>query len=177
MPAKPGPTPWWDYKCQNAYEWKQKTFVDRSTRPDRYTKAVHWNKKAQKKAYRKYQAKVKKKLASMTNCDRNFWNLTKEIAGLDTSKGSATPSVDDLADHFAEKMSNGKGVTEDNFKPTNGFQVKMTGFKIRFKRVKRVLSHLDPSKSANGVGNLFLRECAVELAPAMTKLFKYIVTS
>lgn len=45
----------------------------------------------------------------------------------------------------------------------------MTGFKIRFKRVKRVLSQLDTSKSANGVGNLFLRECAVELAPAMTK--------
>ena len=122
-------------------------------------------------------AKVKKKLASMTNGDRNFWNLTKEIAGLDTSKGSATPSVDDLADHFAEKMSNGEGVTEDDFKPTNDFQVKMTGFKIKFKRVKTVLSHLDTSKSANGVGNLFLRECAVELAPAMTKLFKYIVTS
>ena len=69
----------------------------------------------------------------------------------------------------------GKGVTEDDFKPTNGFQVKMTGFKIRSKRVKRVLSHLDPSKSPNGVGNLFLRECVVELAPAMTKLFKYIV--
>ena len=66
-PAKPGPAPWWNYKCQNAYEWKQETFRDRLERPDRYKMAVYSNKKAQKKAYKKYQKKIKKRLASMTN--------------------------------------------------------------------------------------------------------------
>ena len=174
-PAKPGPAPWWNYRCQKAYDWKQQMFKERFEQPDKYIKAVHWNKKAQKKAYRKYQVKIKKKLSKMSNCDRNFWSLTKEIAGLDASKGLAAPSVDDLVDHFQAKMSNGAGIEEDDFKPVDSFQVKISGFRIRLKRVKKVLRGLDVNKSANGIGPRFLRECADEIVQAVDKLFKFIV--
>ena len=41
--------------------------------------------------------------------------------------------------------------------------------------MRRSLKRLDPSKSANGVGPRFLRECASKLAPAVDRLFKFIV--
>ena len=75
----------------------------------------------------------------MSKYDRDFWSLTKEIAGLDAIKGSATPNVEDLVDHFQTKMSNGVGIEEDNFEPVDPFQMKISGFRIRFKRVKKVL--------------------------------------
>jgi hypothetical protein len=35
--------------------------------------------------------------------------------------------------------------------------------------------NVDSSKSANGIGPRFMKECAVELAPALTRLYKFIV--
>ena len=49
-PSKPGPAPWWNYKCQKAYDWKQQVFKERQEHPNKYLKVVHWNNKAQKKA-------------------------------------------------------------------------------------------------------------------------------
>ena len=44
----------------------------------------------------------------------NFWSfgqyMVKEINGLDKTKGSAAPDVDDLADHFLRKCRLEKGV-------------------------------------------------------------------
>jgi hypothetical protein len=48
----------------------------------------------------------------MSTSDSNFWSLIKELSGLSSSRSSSAPSVEDLADHFAEKMSNGKDEDE-----------------------------------------------------------------
>ena len=111
----------------------------------------------------------------MKNSDRNFWNLTKEIAGLDTSKSGAVPDVDELAQHFAKKMSNGAGCDAEYYSPPDDHRVPLSSLRIRFKRVLRCLRRVDPDKASNGIGTSFLHHCADELAPAVDSLFKQIV--
>ena len=111
----------------------------------------------------------------MQNSDKNFWKLAKEIAGLDVEKSGATPDTDDLAEHFAAKMSNGANESADYYKPKDSRSVPLCNFKIRFPRVLKCLQRIDPSKASNGVGNPFLKECADVIAPAVDSLFKHIV--
>ena len=59
----------------------------------------------QKKAFKAYNSKLKKRLAEMSNADRNFWALIKDLSGLSAARSSSTPSVEAIADHFAHKMS------------------------------------------------------------------------
>ena len=47
--------------------------------------------------------------------------------------------------------------------------------RIRFKKVLRTLQELDVNKSATGVPAKMWRECVVELAPVVTKMFRFIV--
>lgn len=44
----------------------------------------------------------------MDRCDKSFWRITREIGGIEAQRSGAAPSVDELVDHFATKMSNGK---------------------------------------------------------------------
>ena len=141
----------------------------------RYDLAVKLCRKVQKRAFSKYQRKLKEKLASMSNSGRNFWSLAKEISGLDSVRVNAAPDADDIADHFAEKMSNAAGEKDDSWCPVNDHSALISSFKIRYSTVLEILQGLDPSKSANGVGPRFMKECAVQLAPALTRLYKFIV--
>ena len=54
-------------------------------------------------------------------------------------------------------------------------KVPLLSFKIEFRRIRRCLRKVDPSKASNGVGNPFLNECADEIADAVDSLFKFIV--
>ena len=174
-PTRPGPTPWWNCKCEKAYKWKRKCFVNRVTDQSKYDSAVKFNRKIQKKAYGSYQKKIKKKLASMSSGDSNFWQLAKEIGGLERTRSESAPSAQKLAEHFAEKMSNGKDDTPDTYIPKNGLKVPLLGFKIRYKNVLKALQNVDPSKSANGIAPIFWKECAKIIAPSVYTLFQHIV--
>ena len=99
-PFKSGPRLWWNHECRKAFNYKLKCFDDRLKKPERYTRAIQCCKSVQRKASRKYQLKVKSKLAEISNADRNLWSTAKEISGLDKAKGSAASDVDDLAVHF-----------------------------------------------------------------------------
>jgi hypothetical protein len=107
--------------------------------------------------------------------DRQFWQLTKEIGGIAQNKAAAAPSPEALVEHFADKMSNGKGVQESEYVPPDPLRVPLVSWKIRYRKVLRTLQALDTNKSVNGIAPKFLRECAKELAPVLTKLFKFIV--
>ena len=72
-------------------------------------------------------------------------------------------------------MTSGKDCPDDAFEPNDNSSVLLTGFKIRQKSVLRSLKKLDPNKSAVGVGPRFLKECSTALAPALTKLFQFVV--
>jgi len=112
----------------------------------------------------------------MSSSDRNFWQLTKEIGGLNAERGNAGPSVEELATHFADKMSNGKDEPEDDyFIPKDSRKVNLSNFKIRLKTVKKILRNMDPNKSANGIPPRFWRECVDVLAIHVCKLYQYIV--
>ena len=144
---------------------------------EQYKRVFKLCKQVQRKAYARYQYKLRRDINEMSKGDRAFWSLTKELSGLDNQPSSSGPDVDKLADHFATKMSNGAGV---DFTGRNlpEYPVKpLKGLKIRFKRVCQVLERLDISKSANGPGPRVLRECASVLAAPVTKLFRCIVRS
>ena len=141
----------------------------------RYRCAARVCRKVKKKAYACYQKKLKTKLDSMSNSDKNFWSLAKDISGLSQERLASCPDVDSLADHFAEKMSNGKDVEADCGSVSTHPPVALKSWGVRFKQVLKTLRALDPSKSANGVGPRFLKECCTVIAPATTKLFRFIV--
>ena len=173
-PKKSGPAPWWNYYCGKSFKLKLKTFKKRDEHPDRYEKACKLCKKTQRAAFKAYNVKIKKRLSEMSTADQNFWTLIKELTGLSSNKSSSAPSVDALADHFAEKMSNGKGEEDDNFVPNNTDYFPISSFKVSRKIVLKSLKRLNVSKSTNGFGNRFLRECADAMEPTITKLFKLI---
>ena len=66
---------------------------------------------------------------------------------------------------------------DDDFKPNNNDYFPLASVKItcRRKTVLESLRKLDVSKSTNGLGNRFLKECADVLEPTITKIFKLIV--
>ena len=118
-PATPGPTPWWNKHCEKAFHWKSKCFEHHMKEPEEYHRAVKFSRKVQKRAYGIYQKQVKSKLNNMSNSDGAFWKLAKEIGGIEADRAQSAPSAEVLAEHFADKMSNGKGVKDVGFIPKN----------------------------------------------------------
>ena len=174
-PKRHSPSPWWNAKCEKAYKWKLKTFANRRIHPLKYQAAVKFNRKIQKKAYKAHQKRIKCKLNNLSSSDTNFWQLAKEIGGLAANRSQAAPSAQELADHFALKMSNGKDFDEVEYTPPDEFKIPLSGFKIRYKDVLKMLQKMNPSKSANGVPPRFWKECAELLAPSVTRLYRHIV--
>jgi hypothetical protein len=101
--------------------------------------------------------------------------LAKEIGGIESVRSAAAPSAQALAMHFAEKMSNGKDVEDEDFTPCDSHSIPISSWKIRQKRVKKVLKSIDASKSANGISPIFWKHTASVVSQAVTKLFKRIV--
>ena len=168
--------PWWNFHCEKAYKWKQRAFVDAGPDSEEYARAVSWNRTVQKKAFKSYNIKLRARLQKIGTSDRVFWDTVKEIGGLSSARSSAAPSAEALAEHFATKMmTSGKDRSDDDFTPITAAYYPLSGFKIRFKNVVKALRRLNPSKSANGAGPRFLRECADVLAPVVNRLFKFIV--
>ena len=108
--------------------------------PERYIKATAYSKKVQRKAFKSYNIRIKKRLDEMSTADRNFWTLIKDLTGLSTAKSSSAPSSEALATHFAKKMSNGKDEEDDDFELNNDDHVPLSSssFKIRGHRRKRI---------------------------------------
>ena len=94
------------------------------------TYAVKRCKRIQKKAFMEYNSKLSSRLGSMDKSDKIFWNLTKEIAGLQTNLSKSTPSPDELASHFAKKMSNAADIYDNDWElPRRNVKTsKKTGF-------------------------------------------------
>lgn len=103
-----------------------------------------------------------------------FWQLAREIGGIESSKSSAAPSAEKLAIHFANKMSNGKGEEDLDYVPKDPIFIPLSSFKIRHKRVRQVLERINTSKSANGISPKFWKETAGVLSWSVTKLYQRI---
>ena len=115
------------------------------------------------------------RLADISKCDKKFWQLAKEIGGVESSKSGAAPSSEALALAFAEKMSNGKDVEDESFEPQDKTSIPLSSCKIRRKRVYKVLSIVAASKSTNGISPVFWKETARVVYDAVTKLLKKVV--
>ena len=174
-PKKPGPTVWWDQNCQDAYNAKIQLFGVRLDKPNRYNAALNHCRTVQNRAFAIYQSELSDRLQKMNKGDKCFWQLAKEVGGIESQRSTAAPSAEALAVYFASKMANGKDEIDEDFIPRDSSSVPISCWKIRAKRVKKVLSSIDASKSANGISPMFWKHCALVVYPAVTKLFKRIV--
>ena len=130
----------------------------------------------QNKAFAHFQKELNVRLQGMDRCDKSFWRITKEIGGIEAQRSGAAPSVDELADNFATKMSNGKDDDVDSeVQPQDLSIVPLSCWKVSRKRVKHVLLHIDASKFTNGVSPVFWKETAHVVYGALTKLYQRIV--
>ena len=175
-PSKKRARPWWTPACGAAYKYKLRAFKSRKSHPSRLKNATKRCKRIQSKAKKEYNSKLAARLGSMNKSDKNFWNLTKEIAGLQNTHSKSAPSPEELVSHFAKKMSNAADIYDNDWEqpPQRNAKTKLKGFRVSMKRVLRSLRSLDCSKSINGVPNIFLKECATQLAAPLTKLFRHI---
>ena len=93
------------------------------TTPEKYHAAVKRCMRVHRRAYRKFNLKLRSKLGEMMCSDKKFWSITKEIGGVTTTRSTAAPGVEDLVQFFATKMSNAKNTPDPEFKPTDGIQI------------------------------------------------------
>jgi hypothetical protein len=176
MPGRPKPTPWWDKHCQFAFVAKQKAFKHRAIDPSRYAIAKRSSKRAEATAFKAYQVVVRRKLDDSSSSSRDFWSLTKQVAGLTRSCSSAAPSVEKLAAHFASKMTIDPELDAMEFEaPDSVVKMKIRKFQVSRARVLEVLESLNVNKAVNGVSPRFLRECAGAILNAEHSLHKRIV--
>ena len=157
---KPGPVIWWNDACQTAYIHKQKLFLQQDgdvnvEKRIRYNAASAHSRIVQRRAFDRYQFELAEKLSSLEKSDKKFWQLTKEIGGIDSARSTAAPSAEKLAVAFASKMSNGKEEENFNFTFRDERSVPIHSWRIRLKTVEKVLSNIDSAKSANGVSPIF----------------------
>ena len=68
-PTPKGCAPWWNFHYEKAYKLKVKAFNTADSDPEKFLRAVIWNKKVQRKAYRTrvYNRKLKLKLDKISN--------------------------------------------------------------------------------------------------------------
>ena len=97
---------WWTSGCGRDYKYKLQAFKSRESHPSRLKNITKRCNRIQSKAKKEYNSKLAARLGSMNKSGNIFWNLTKEIAGLQDAHSKSAPSPDELVSHFAKKMSN-----------------------------------------------------------------------
>ena len=155
-----GPAPWWNKRCSSSLAYKSRVFKqcsDGVLPPWKYKVAVKYARCAQKKAYAVFQKKLHRRLKASGGSAKEFWDLVKEIFGLEQSCNPSAPAAEALAEHFQQKMSNAKGEVDTDCLPCDVNSLPISGLRIRFKKVLKVLKSRDPSRSANGIPPIFLR--------------------
>jgi hypothetical protein len=173
VPTSSRPASWWDRSCTTALKAVDKAFESRSTNKEGYESARQVLKTRQRQAYAKYRKLLVAKLDT-DDTNKDWWDTVKLHSGKARSPLSGTPSPQELAEFFAAKLSLG-GEEDDevpDFQPVT--QQRITSLRVTQRRVKKVLSTLNPRKSMHGISNRFLKECAKVLTPAITRLFQRI---
>ena len=175
-PTKPRSRPWWTSLCRQAFKRKLQAFDSRREHPARYHNIKKHCTEIQRKAFADYNKKLSARLRTMEKSDKTFWDLTKEISGLQQPRHKAAPSADDLVDHFASKMPNGAEVYDNDWTPPEHWRgkAKLSSFKVHHRDVLKCLQSLDINKSINGIPNVMMKECALQLFEPLTKLYQYI---
>ena len=108
----------------------------------------------------------KGKLAKGTN-QKNWWQMTRDIAGLGKNKQSVTPEAQDLATFFTEKfhIPDEESAELPNLEDDD-FEFELKTFRVKRNRVQRVLERLD------SVSPRVLKRCATALSMPITRLFQ-----
>jgi hypothetical protein len=119
--------------CAQAYKCKMKVFKQDKCSSVKYKNASRRCSRVQKQAKKWYNLILKGKLSKMQKSEKSFWELAKEISGQPRAGSKAAPNVEELVDHFAQKMSNGADAEDNTWEPADGRTKKLTSFKNNLK--------------------------------------------
>jgi hypothetical protein len=172
-PSTPRPLVWWDANCQRAWNIKQRIWSQQSAETVRQAAAAELQ-RVTKRAFAEHVERTKRKLQQGTN-SRDWWSLTKNIAGLTPPKVKIAPDVDKIADYFQTKFMNDE-IHNSVSVPAEDVH-RISTFRIKLGQVKKIIAGLDVNKSVGPdlVSPRVLKECANELAPIILKLFQKII--
>ncbi|XP_063829236.1 uncharacterized protein LOC135078639 [Ostrinia nubilalis] len=188
--------PWFDADCRHAEACKQSAFLawaDARTRdsPDTrnlkkaYNQASKSCKKALRRARYDHIGRIGTKLASYPAGSKAFWSLAKAIQSnfcrpslppLLEPDGSLAHSAEEKANLFATLFADNSrldvaGKTPPSLPPASST---MREVRIRQREVLNVLRSLDVNKASgpDGIPAIVLRNCAPELSPILTRLYR-----
>ena len=175
IPTLKRPIIWWNRFCQCSYQKKLQAWF----RCDWPAYHIHMlaAQRAQAIAHHHYQRSLINKLQSGTT-DRTWWNLTKNISGLNKPYNRSAPDVDSLASYFASKLSLSADFdpASSAVPPANSNVTCKRSWRVKLSKVRSVLSSLDVKKAIgpDDVSPYILKHCSNELCYPVCMLFRRV---
>ena len=190
---KPPPStnkPWFSQACEQARIKKiqaHKKFLQNPTPENKQTsiQARNLYNNTISRSKDKFNSCINNKVAACSNGSKSFWTLAKTIGQnfckssfppltfeneiISTSKGKAEL----FAKHFAANSTLSPPLNHP-LPTVASVQSKMSEVTFKVRQVKRILSTLNIKKSCglDGIPAVVLKNCAPELAPVLTRLFR-----
>ncbi|XP_013173125.1 PREDICTED: RNA-directed DNA polymerase from mobile element jockey-like, partial [Papilio xuthus] len=189
--------PWFGQSCKLAARYKQDCYrawaeasaardVNTSLLKKKYNFASRSFKRVIAKAKSEHVASIGERLVRLPSGTRAFWSLAKAVQGNfckpslpslrrgdDTLAHTAKEKADLLGSLFASNSTlEDKGCSPPKILCGETF---MPEIQFRQRLVRKVLQSLDVNKSSgpDGIPPIVLRTCAPELAPVLTRLFRF----
>ncbi|CAG4971803.1 unnamed protein product [Colias eurytheme] len=188
--------PWFDAVCKRAESKKHLAYLNWANARAQKSSDIHAKKKAFNKATKMYkkalrEARFKRirhigsKLVSYPSGSKAFWTLAKAVENsfcrtslppLLKPNGSLAHSAKEKADLFASLFAKNSHLDASQLSPPSlphcGYH--MPEIRIKQKEVLKLLRNLDVDKASgpDGIPALVLRNCAPELSPILTRLYR-----
>ena len=187
---KPHSQPWFTAECAAAI--CQRNYFFHRYHRDRTTKNFSSFKAARRKckqiilhAKESYSKHVRQSIATQKLGSKDFWRICNSVLKRNKSSlpslslGSDTMAVSsaDKAELLCQQFAKNSSLNDEN-KPLPSFPSRtpatISSISVTVRQVRRILRCLDTSKSSgpDGIPVIVLKECAPELAPVFSKLFR-----
>ncbi|CAF4908224.1 unnamed protein product [Pieris macdunnoughi] len=192
--------PWFRRSCKAALRRKRECFkawaeavtscdVTIGKRKKAYNSASRSFKREIAKAKSEHIARYGEKLAHLPSGTRAFWSLAKAVQGnfcqpsippLHREDDSLAHTAKEKADLLGCLFASNSTLDDQGKEPPTLLRCDTTMPEVIFRQraIRKALSSLDIHKSSgpDGIPPIVLRTCAPELAPVLTRLFRYLYT-
>ncbi|CAK1584849.1 unnamed protein product [Parnassius mnemosyne] len=189
--------PWFGRSCKIASRYKQECYrawADASTSRDLNTSALKKKYNSASRSFKSVIAKARsehigrigEKLVRLPSGTRAFWSLAKAVQGnfcqpslpsLHREDDSLAHAAKEKADLLCSLFASNSTLDDGGNTPPTIPRCECSMPDVRFtqRSVRKALFSLDVSKSSgpDGVPPIVLKTCAPELAPVLTRLFRY----
>ncbi|CAK1596057.1 unnamed protein product [Parnassius mnemosyne] len=189
--------PWFGRSCKTALRSKQECYqawaaasatrdVNTSTLKKKYNFASRSFKRVIAKAKSEHIGRIGEKLVRLPSGTRAFWSLAKAVQGnfckpslpsLHREDDSLAHDAKDKADLLGSLFASNSTLDDGGKTPPTipRCECSMPDVLFSQRSIRKALLSLDIQKSSgpDGIPSIVLRTCAPELAPVLTRLFRY----